>query len=189
MPAHNLHNKCALMGIGRRDNSINSLDDSVKSRVGSDSHVCPTKVVIDRSDHSSDMEMFVLFPLFRTDLFWEHKQVYRFILHKCLRSRQLKKRSKFFGAINCKRYLKTRWISALDKVSFVCGYKHSFSLLKLTPSMNRRPLSDRQLSTTVTWVTVLVNRTRLKLLLKCSRHQEVFNIWRESITTFNENIV
>lgn len=44
MSAHDLHDKCTLMRIGRTDDGIDGLNDAMKCRVGTDGHVSSTEI-------------------------------------------------------------------------------------------------------------------------------------------------
>ncbi len=50
MSAHDLHNKCSLMGISCTDNCVNGFDNTMKGRICSNGHVCSTEIVIDWTD-------------------------------------------------------------------------------------------------------------------------------------------
>ena len=45
--AHDLHNEGTLMRVSCTDDSVNALDDAMKSRVGTDGHVRTAEVVVD----------------------------------------------------------------------------------------------------------------------------------------------
>ena len=59
VPAHDLHDECPLMRRGCWDDTIDGIDDSVKSRISSDGHVRAAEIVVDRSDHSDYVEVGV----------------------------------------------------------------------------------------------------------------------------------
>lgn len=69
MSTHDLHDKASLMTGSRCHNGIDSLDDPMQSRIGTDGHVGAAKVIVNRADKSHDVEMRALVALLLRDLF------------------------------------------------------------------------------------------------------------------------
>lgn len=69
MTAHDLHDKCALMWVRRADNGIDGFNNAMQFRIGADGHVCATEIIIDRANHTSNMQNTILFALLIADPF------------------------------------------------------------------------------------------------------------------------
>lgn len=67
MSAHNLHDECALMRIGRADDRIDCLDDPMQCRIGADGHVRSAEVIVNGPDHAGNVQHAVFLPLLRSD--------------------------------------------------------------------------------------------------------------------------
>lgn len=63
MSAHHLHDEGALMRIRRAHDGINSLDNSMQRRIGTDSHVSTAKIIVNRSDHAGNVQHSVFLAL------------------------------------------------------------------------------------------------------------------------------
>jgi hypothetical protein len=67
MTTHDFHNEGALMRICSTDDGVDALDDSVQGRVGADRHVRAAKIIVDRADHTDDVQVLVLLALLGSD--------------------------------------------------------------------------------------------------------------------------
>lgn len=68
MSAHNFHNKSTLMRVSSTNDCINGLNDTVKCGVSSNCHVSTTEIVVNRSNHTSNVQRTVFGPLLLRDL-------------------------------------------------------------------------------------------------------------------------
>lgn len=68
MTSHHFHNEGALMWGGSASDSIDALDYPMKSSIRTDGHVRAAEIIVDRTDHTNNMQVSIFFCLVWCDL-------------------------------------------------------------------------------------------------------------------------